>query len=132
MNRRVRNHHMAVFTEDHGAGRHHFFFKRRGRNHHFHGRPRLVRIRQSTIAPSIGRQRGDDIRIESRTNGHRKNRTRLRLHDDDCPGLGMGMSDGLLEFFFCNVLDDLVDGQRESMSRRRHLLRQTLGKNSAA
>ena len=44
----------------------------------------------------------------------------------------MGMSDGLLEFFFCNVLDDLVDGQGESMSRRRHLLRQTLGKDRAA
>ena len=42
------------------------------------------------------------------------------------------MSDGLFEFFFCNVLDDLIDGQREGMSRRRHLLRQTLGKNSAA
>ena len=44
----------------------------------------------------------------------------------------MGANDRLVEFFFCNVLNDLVHGQRQSLTRRRHLLLQALRENRAA
>src|SRR5205085_9686177 len=77
VNRRIGNHHLAIFTENHGTWRHHIFFKRRSRDYGFHSRPRLVGVRESTIAPSIWCQGSHNVWVKSWADCHRKNRTRL-------------------------------------------------------